>query len=62
MNITNIHDFGAVNDDFTNNSVSIQKAIDHCSDLGGGKVIIPAGTPFLSGPFDLKSNIELHLE
>ncbi|MAS69038.1 MULTISPECIES: glycoside hydrolase family 28 protein [unclassified Leeuwenhoekiella] len=62
MNITNIHDFGAVNDDFTNNSLAIQKAIDHCAGLGGGKVVIPPGKPFLSGPFNLKSNIELHLE
>ena len=62
MNLANIQDFGAVNDDFTNNSVSIQKTIDYCAALGGGKVVIPAGKPYLSGPFNLKSNIELHLE
>ena len=62
MNIANIKDFGAQNDDATNNAILIQKAIDHCANLGGGKVVIPAGKPYLSGPFSLKSNIELHLE
>lgn len=57
----NITDFGALADGTTNNSEAIKKAIDNCSNAGGGKVIIPAGQ-FLTGPIYLKSNINLHLE
>ncbi|MBO7728169.1 MAG: glycoside hydrolase family 28 protein, partial [Oscillospiraceae bacterium] len=39
----------------------IQNAIDACTDLGGGRVVIPAGK-YLSGTICLRSNVELHLE
>ena len=39
----------------------IQKAIDDCSDFGGGKVIIPTGV-FLTGTIYIKSNVILELE
>lgn len=39
----------------------INKVIDKCSQEGGGKVVIPAGT-WLTGPITLKSNVNLHLE
>ncbi|MBD0830830.1 glycoside hydrolase family 28 protein [Aestuariibaculum sediminum] len=57
----NILEFGAVADGSTLNSEAINKAIDSCSAVGGGKVIIPAGD-FLTGPIILKSNVNLHLE
>ncbi|WMI66266.1 glycoside hydrolase family 28 protein [Aestuariibaculum sp. YM273] len=57
----NIIDFGAVADGTTLNSEAIKTAIDSCSLLGGGKVIIPEGD-FLTGPIVLKSNVNLHLE
>ncbi len=44
-----------------NNAPAIQKAIDEVSKAGGGTVIVPAGD-FLSGPVELKSGVELHLE
>jgi polygalacturonase len=50
--------FGAVGDGKTMNTASIQKAIDACSEKGGGTVVIPAGT-YLSGTVELKSNITL---
>jgi len=59
--IFNIIDFGAVADGVTNNTEAIKKAIDSCSNVGGGKVIIPSGD-FLTGPIHLKSNVNLHLE
>jgi polygalacturonase len=59
--IFNIIDFGAVSDGITNNSEAIKKAIDSCSNVGGGKVIIPSGI-FLTGPIHLKNNVNLHLE
>ena len=42
-------------------TISIQKAIDQLSKIGGGTVIIPPGK-WLSGRIELKSNINLKLE
>ena len=60
-NIYNIKDYGAVADGKTDNAVAIQKAIDACSSAKGGVVIVPAGI-YLSGPFNLKSNIEVNIQ
>ena len=43
------------------NAPAIQKAIDKVSRAGGGTVTVPAGD-FLTGPIELKSGVELHLE
>jgi len=43
------------------NAAAIQKAIDKLSALGGGTVTVPAGE-FITGPIELKSGVELHLE
>ena len=43
------------------NAAAIQKAIDKLNALGGGTVTVPAGE-FLTGPIELKSGVELHLE
>ena len=43
------------------NAPAIQKAIDKVSSAGGGTVRVPAGD-FLTGPLELKSGVELHLE
>ena len=56
-----IVDFGAVNDAQTLNTQAFAKAIDACTKAGGGKVIVPAGV-WLTGPIELKSNVDLHLE
>lgn len=56
-----ITDFGAVGDAKTLNTSAIQKAIDACELAGGGTVDVPAGR-FLTGPFALKSSINLFLE
>jgi polygalacturonase len=56
----NILNYGAVGDGKTINTGAIQKAIDECSSNGGGTVVIPAGE-FVSGVFQLKSNITLFL-
>lgn len=53
--------YGAVNDGITLNTVSINKAIIACSEKGGGVVVIPAGM-WLTGPVELKSNVNLHLQ
>ena len=56
----NILDFGAKSDINFNNKKAIQDAIDTCNKNGGGKVIIPDGF-YLTGPIELKSNVNLYL-
>jgi polygalacturonase len=56
-----ITDFGALPDGTTLNTLSIQKAIDHIAETGGGTLTIPAGT-FLTGAIFLKPHVNLHLD
>ena len=56
----NILNYGAKSDVSFNNQKAIQKAIDECNKNGGGKVIIPDGF-YLTGPIELKSNVNLYL-
>jgi len=61
-NITlNVRDFGATGDGQTKDTAAIQQAIDRCSILSGGKVLVPAGN-YLTGAIALRSNTTLHLE
>jgi polygalacturonase len=53
--------YGAIGDGLTKNTVSIQNAIDECSQSGGGYVVVPAGI-WLTGPIQLKSNVNLNLK
>ena len=62
QNCYDILSFGAKGDGVTDDAVAIQKAIDRCSAEGGGVVLMPRNHVFLSGPVELKSNVELHLE
>ena len=57
--IYDITHFGAVGDGATDNTASIQKAIDSCA-VRGGQVYFPAGV-FLSATLYLKSNVTLYL-
>lgn len=59
--VFNVIGYGAVPDGKTLNTVAIQKAIDDCSQQGGGTVRIPAGT-YLSGTLHLRSRMTLSLE
>ncbi len=56
-----ITDYGAVNDGKTLNTTAFAKAIDACNASGGGKVLVPQGI-WLTGPIELKSNVDLHVE
>lgn len=58
---TRIEQFGAKGDGHTLNTRSINAAILASSQKGGGVVLIPAGY-WLSGPIELHSNVNLHLE
>ncbi|WP_255563353.1 glycoside hydrolase family 28 protein [Mucilaginibacter rivuli] len=56
----NIKSFGAISDGVTLNTISINKAISICSQKGGGVVLVPEGM-WVTGPIELKSNVNLHL-
>jgi polygalacturonase len=57
----NIKAFGALADGRTLNTASINKALATCSSQGGGVVLVPGGL-WLTGPLELKSNVNLHLD
>ena len=60
--IYDVMSFGAVGDGVTDDAAAIQRAIDQCSDEGGGRVLLPRCHTFLAGPIQLKSHVELYLE
>jgi polygalacturonase len=62
MQVFDIREYGAVSDGQTDNATAIQRAIDACTAARGGIVQVPAGLEFMTGPFDLKSFVTLHLE
>jgi polygalacturonase len=50
-----------VGDGQTLNTAAFEKAIQVCVAAGGGKVVVPAGS-WLTGPIQLQSHIDFHLE
>jgi polygalacturonase len=54
-------DFGAVGDGATLNTDAFKKAIAAIEKAGGGKLVVPRGV-FITAPFALCSNLDLHLE
>lgn len=57
----NIVRFGAKNDGITLNTKAINDAIIACNKKGGGVVLVPKGM-WVTGPIELKSNVNLHLQ
>ena len=57
----NIKDFGGIGDGITLNTEAFRKAISALVKQGGGKLVVPFGV-WLTGPIQMKSNIELHVE
>lgn len=53
--------YGGVGDGKTSNTEAFQKAITACNAAGGGMVNVPKGE-YLTGPIQLLSNVELHVE
>ncbi len=58
----NVIDYGAVGDGKTLDSPAIQKALDKCRDMGGGRVYLPGGMTYRSGSLIIYSNTELYIE
>ena len=57
----NVRDLGATGDGKTKDTLALQQALDRCSVLGGGEVLVPAGE-YLTGPLTLRSNTVLRLD
>ena len=53
-------DFGALGDGETDCTQAIAKAIQACSEAGGGRVLVPEGV-YRTGPIHLLSNVNLHI-
>src|SRR5580693_10719555 len=62
INLTlNVRDFGAKGDGAAKDTAAMQQAIDRCWVLGGGEVVVPAGS-YLTGALALRSHTILRLE
>lgn len=59
--VYDVTDFGAVGNGVDDDATAIQKAIDKCS-ADGGQVYFPSNKTFISGPLQLKSNVELYFD
>jgi polygalacturonase len=59
--VLNVRDFGALGDGTTKDTAAIQQAVDRCSVLGGGEVLIPAGNYF-TGAIALRTRTLLRLD
>ena len=59
--VLNVRDFGAAGDGQTKDTLAFQQAMDRCSVLGGGEVLVPAGN-YLTGAIALKQDALLRLE
>jgi polygalacturonase len=56
-----VRDFGATGDGKTKDTIGITKAIQAANASGGGEVVFPPGT-YVSGTFELLSNVTLDLQ
>lgn len=61
QNVVVLTDFGAVGDGITLCTEAFQKGIALLTKQGGGRLTVPEGV-WLTGPIQLKDNIELHLD
>ncbi len=59
--VLNVRDFGAAGDGQSLDTAAIKKAITMAASLGGGTVLFPPGV-YVSGTFELLSNVTLDLE
>lgn len=59
--VYDVRSFGAVGDGIRLNTKAFQYAIDSCSKMGGGTILVPSGT-YRIGTIILRSNITFRLE
>jgi polygalacturonase len=61
VNLTSDNEFVVEPNSSGNNAYAIQKALDACAALGGGRVVLRPGVHY-SGTIHLRSHVTLHLE
>jgi len=61
QNTFDIRDYGAIEGGMELATLAFQQAVAACHNAGGGRVTVPQGK-WLSGPIQLKSHVNLHLE
>ena len=61
QSVYNVRTYGAVGDGNALDTGAIRKAIEACSQAGGGVVVFPPGR-YRTGTFELKSNVSLYLD
>ena len=61
MGVCNVRDYGATGDGTTLDTAAIANAIRACAAAGGGTVLFPPGK-YVTGTFEMLSNITLNLE
>jgi polygalacturonase len=59
--ILNVRDFGVTGNGKTKDTSGLQLALDRCSVLGGGEVVIPPGD-YLTGTLSIRSNTTVRLD
>ena len=59
-NTVTLTDFGGVGDGVTLNTEAFRNAISALTKKGGGRLVVPQGV-WLTGPIQLKDNIDLHI-
>ena len=57
-----IASFGAVGDGKTDDTQAIRNALAKAANSSGGRVVFDAGHTFLTGPFDITSNVILDVQ
>lgn len=57
----NIKEFGGIGDGKTKNTEAFKSAMKHLANKGGGHLIVPEGI-WYTGPIEMESNVDLHLE
>jgi polygalacturonase len=57
-----LSEYGGNGDGMTDNRPAFERAVQACSEAGGGTILVEPGHYLVNGPIQLKSHLKLHLE